>query len=321
MDKRSKVFIGLFFILILFGLYLVTSTSGRLAEKSLVSVRQMFASELPAEQKFHSKFVAESGWYKPEYTVPISDLEKASKTNLDKADASIKQAEQAKSAKLKRAYAEEAKKDVEAAQKAIKQAEEKLSAIKKSAADAWWLLDKTATEASEAAKSYGLAAERLATEGNRYLSKYADSNAKNLSDAKTKLGSVASDLEKISALLPVIGDSKQAGDPQKALDLLAATQQSVDSANLAVRTVINSLDFCKTAETLAAKTAEEAKLAILFSDGYIKGIADKGELSIDKALKKPNDDVDQAAILLKPALAALEIAVENGKYDLSLIHI
>ena len=313
---NSKTVIALLSVIMAAGLWLTLSAPGRIAGKSLTSAEMMAAEGASAAAAVESEFNGVSGWYKPEYCAPASSLIAKSRNSLAEADAGIKKAQKAGSSKEKRSEAEKAKKCVVEAQGSIRQAKESLAAIRKLADESRQLLSKATADIRAVNLSYSSAAERLASEGGAYLKKYSMKNAEALSQARVGLGNAGVDLEKARALLPDQGSASRSGDPKQAMSLLAVAQQSIESLSASIRGVSADLDFCKAAETKAAGSVADAKKAVQAANSRLEGIIGAGQLSADKALKKPFSDAAQAGQLLTAASTALVTAVENGKFDL-----
>lgn len=315
MDKQKVLIVALAIVMIV-GLGLVISGPHRVSDKYLAGVEAREVQQLLTIEKFQAKLEQEAGWYKPEYVAPILDLVKSGRDNLSQAAADIKEAKAAGSSK-KKAQAVKAAMLIESADQVIGKADEKLATLKKSTAEARGQLSRLLAKIGEVNKNYGLAEDKLSKEGSNLLSKYVTRNTEELSAVKANLAGASANLEKTSGFLPV-ESSKQQGDPQQALKLLAATDQIIDTANVAVCKVIDNLNFCKEATEKAAPETAAAKETILAADNHLSDLVDKGPFLADKALKQAYADLSDAQQLSAVATAALQTVVEAGKYDFPL---
>ena len=315
--NKSKVLIILLVIAMTSGLWLVMSAPKRLADKCLANVKAEAIGQSLAIERFQSEFGAVSSWYKPEYSVPISDLIESGRINLSQAEEDIKQADATGKAKQKKAQAVEAEKLIEASQRAIENANEQLSAIEKLAEDARQELSQLQNDLAEKNRDYILAMERLSSEGGDYLSKYVALNNEELSAAKISLDKVSGNLEIISGLLPVEGSGL--GDPRQARELLSASFLVVGSVDASIFKVMNNLDSYKKAQTGAGEQLASAQNSISSANNYLDNLVAKGPLTADKALKQSYADLRQAEQLFAVATEASLVIVEEGKYDLLLV--
>ncbi|MFA6228255.1 MAG: hypothetical protein WC668_03650 [Patescibacteria group bacterium] len=317
--NKSKVLIILLIIAMMSGLWLVMSAPKRLADKCLAGVRQEAIEQSLAIEQFQSEFGTVSSWYKPEYSVPISDLIELGRINLSQAEEDIKQADAAGKSKQKKAQAIEAEKFIKASQRALENANEQLAAIEKVTEDDRQELSQLQLGWEEKNRAYGSAKERLSSEGSQYLSKYAAQNLEELSEAKISLDKASGNLKKISDLLPV-ESSDQLGDPNQARDLLTATSLLVDSIDSFVSKVASNLDFYQEAQANAKDRLVSAQNSISSANSYLDNLVGKGPLLAAKALKQPYADLRQAEQLFAVATEASQAIIEGGKYDLPLVY-
>ena len=317
--NKSKILIILLIIAIMSGLGLVMSGPKRLANKYLDGVKTEVLEQSLAIERFQSEFGAVSGWYKPEYSVPISDLIKSGQGNLSQAEEELKQAAAAGRSKTKKAQVADAEKLIEASRQALENANEQLASLEKIIEDDRQELSQLQTRWEEKNRALGLAEERLSSEGGNYPSKYANKNSEELSEAKISIDKASVNLKKISDLLPV-ESSDQSGDPNQARDLLTATFLLIGSVDSTVYKVTGDLDFYQEAVAKAKESLASAQNSISSANSYLDNLAGKGQLSANKALKQSYADLRQAEQLFAAASNAAQAVVEEGKHDFPLAY-
>ena len=317
---NSKVLAVISITAVIFGSWLIFSSPGRRAEKSLIVAKQLVASEVKELKQFNSNFQVTLNWYKQEYTLPITVLLSSCQEKSVQAESEIKAAENAGSSKEKRAHADKAKDLIKTVSDDLVQAQNQLVAFEKMTADARQELAQVKVLIPDAISYQALAEKRLTNEGPDYLSKYTAFNEKILIQAKNDLAEIVMECQDASNLLPVESNLERLGDPSTAMELLKTAKENLTAVESAVDEVMKNFNFYRAATDKAGVTIDSSQQKIAIASDYLNGLVAKGPFKPAKSLKTAFKSIVQAEKILAEASVVLGRLTAENKYDFPLAY-